>query len=249
MKPGILLITLISFTIVTANPADTTSDKWPKVRSRGSIMRVTMENLASLRYAYNKRLRVKSGLFGTITVKFRIDEHGKVCYSEVVRSTVKDSVLEEIIRNKITRWNFDSIDVPGDTTEVVYPFVFQQHQSWFEVKVLDVDRDKFGSRNSRSIVQTMYDNFYKLEKIFCRESEKKSATVKVKITVDCKGKITSTVLQDMSKTAPDFDNIIKNIRKWKFGRDNSSKNYAEFPYTFTFTKKKCGKKSSAAGRK
>lgn len=95
-------------------------------RSKASIMRVVMQNIAALRYAYNKRLRDKPGLTGKITVKFAIDEFGKVIFTQVVESTMGDSELEVTVKEKISRWVFEKIDKPGDVTEVVYPFVFSQ---------------------------------------------------------------------------------------------------------------------------
>ncbi len=95
-------------------------------RSKASIMRVVMQNLAALRYAYNKRLREKPGLKGKITVKFAIDEFGKVIFCQVTESTMADQELETAISDKIKRWVFEKIDKPGDVTEVIYPFVFSQ---------------------------------------------------------------------------------------------------------------------------
>jgi TonB family protein len=95
-------------------------------RSKASIMRVVMQNIAALRHAYNKRLREKPGLKGKVTVKFAIDEYGKVIFCQVVESTMGDPGLEQEIADKIRRWIFEKIDKPGDVTEVVYPFVFSQ---------------------------------------------------------------------------------------------------------------------------
>jgi hypothetical protein len=95
-------------------------------RSRAMIMRVVNQNLAALRYAYNKRLREKPGLRGKITCKFAIDEFGKVIYCQVIETTMEDSELEADIVDKIKRWVFDKVDKPGDVTEIVYPFVFSQ---------------------------------------------------------------------------------------------------------------------------
>ena len=93
-------------------------------RNKASIMRVVMQNLSALRYAYNKRLREKPGLKGRITCKFAIDEYGKVLFCRVESSSMNDPVLEKEIVSKIRRWVFEKIDKPGDVTEVVYPFVF-----------------------------------------------------------------------------------------------------------------------------
>jgi hypothetical protein len=95
-------------------------------RSRASIMRVVMQNIAALRYAYNKRLREKPGLRGKITCKFAIDEFGKVVMCELVESTMADPQLETEVVDKIKRWAFEKIDKVGDVTEVVYPFAFSQ---------------------------------------------------------------------------------------------------------------------------
>jgi TonB family protein len=89
-----------------------------------AIMRVVMQNLSALRYAYNQRLREKPGLKGKITVKFVIDEFGTVMHCEVVESSMGDNLLEAKVTGKIIRWKFERIDKPGDITEVVYPFVF-----------------------------------------------------------------------------------------------------------------------------
>jgi TonB family protein len=93
-------------------------------RSKIEIMRVVMQNLGALRYAYNQRLREKPGLKGKIVVKFVIDEFGNVTYCEVVESSMGDNLLEAKVTGKIIRWKFERIDHPGDLTEVVYPFVF-----------------------------------------------------------------------------------------------------------------------------
>jgi outer membrane biosynthesis protein TonB len=95
-------------------------------RSRASIMRVVRQNMASLKYAYNGRLREKPGMKGKITIKWAIDEFGKVLFCKVVSSTIDDPIFEQIVVKKIKRWAFGKIDKPGDVTEVAYPFVFHQ---------------------------------------------------------------------------------------------------------------------------
>ncbi|MCL2218500.1 MAG: TonB family protein [Chitinispirillia bacterium] len=95
-------------------------------RSRASIQRVVMQNMAALRHAYSRRLRDKPGLSGTITVKFSIDEFGRVIYAEMVSSTMSDSELETTVVARVRSWVFEKIDKPGDVTEVTYPFAFAQ---------------------------------------------------------------------------------------------------------------------------
>lgn len=95
-------------------------------RTKASIMKVTMANLGFLRYAYQMRLREKSGLRGKITVKYAIDEYGKVIFTKVIESTVCDKILEKAVEDKIKNWIYCPIDNPGDVTEVIYPFIFSQ---------------------------------------------------------------------------------------------------------------------------
>jgi hypothetical protein len=95
-------------------------------RSKASIMKVVMEYLGDLKYAYNQRLREKPGLKGKITVKFAIDEFGVVIYCCVIDSTINDQKLENNFTANIWKWKFKKINKPGDVTEVIYPFVLSQ---------------------------------------------------------------------------------------------------------------------------
>jgi TonB family protein len=95
-------------------------------RSKAGIMRVVMQNISALRYAYSKRLKDKPGLKGVITVRFAIDDFGKVIHCSIVKSDMDDSELEESVRDRISRWAFEKIDKAGDVTEVTYPFAFSQ---------------------------------------------------------------------------------------------------------------------------
>jgi len=93
-------------------------------RSTINIARIIYQSTSSLEYAYTHRLENIQGLKGTQTVKWMIDEFGKVTLCEVVNSTLYDLHLETVMINKIKRWSFGRINKPGDTTEVIYPFVF-----------------------------------------------------------------------------------------------------------------------------
>jgi hypothetical protein len=95
-------------------------------RSKASIMRTTMENLAGLRYAYNKRLRERPGLKGMIIINFKIISSGKVVSSRSVEATLIDDIMQKDITERIANWKFDKIEQPNDTTEVTYPFYFSK---------------------------------------------------------------------------------------------------------------------------
>lgn len=93
-------------------------------RSKADIMRTVRANLASLKYAYNKRLKANPGMGGKVTVKWAIDEFGNVLHCRIVSSKINDPVFEKEIIRKIKAWSFGRIKIPGDVTEVTYPFVF-----------------------------------------------------------------------------------------------------------------------------
>ncbi|MBD3419811.1 MAG: AgmX/PglI C-terminal domain-containing protein [Chitinivibrionales bacterium] len=93
-------------------------------RNRAGINRVVRRNMMALRFAYNKRLKARPGLRGKITVKFAINEFGKIIFCDVLCSTVNDAALEEQVAAVLGRWRFDKIDLVGDVMTVVYPFAF-----------------------------------------------------------------------------------------------------------------------------
>lgn len=95
-------------------------------RSRKNIMRTIFDNIAALRYAYNKRLKEKSDLAGKILVKFSINYKGKVLTCEVVDATLKDEILHKVIVGKIKKMKFGEIPFPNDITVVYYPFIFSK---------------------------------------------------------------------------------------------------------------------------
>ena len=94
-------------------------------RTKPEIFRTAMINIKSLRINYCKRLIDKPNLEGNIAVLFRIISSGKVIMSSIYLSTVKDSILENIISNDITTWIFPKTTFNNDTTEAIYPFVFK----------------------------------------------------------------------------------------------------------------------------
>lgn len=93
-------------------------------RSKADIMRTVRSNLASLKYAYRRRLKANPAIGEKITLKWAIDEFGNVLYCSIIESKLNDPVFEKVILQKIRSWAFGKINVPGDVTEVTYPFLF-----------------------------------------------------------------------------------------------------------------------------
>jgi len=87
------------------------------VRTRANIQSVVTQNFAALRYAYNQRLRENPNLTGKITVRFAINEFGRVIFDRVVESTVSDSALEATVVSRVKGWQFGKVNNPGDIIE------------------------------------------------------------------------------------------------------------------------------------
>lgn len=98
-----------------------------EMRTRASIYQtVNKESTGSLRNAYNRKLKAGMKIDGKITVKFAIDNNGKVMFCSIVSSTLNSSNFEKEIVTGIKAWKFDRIYSPGDICEVVYPFIFSR---------------------------------------------------------------------------------------------------------------------------
>lgn len=96
------------------------------VRSNKSTQQSLMHIMASIRYAYNKRLKERPDLQGKIVLKFKITGTGDVISCKVIEATLTDEQLQKNVINRIVKCKFDTIDPVTDTTEVVYPFVFSR---------------------------------------------------------------------------------------------------------------------------
>lgn len=93
-------------------------------RSMASIRRDVMRNMGALRHAYNRRLRERPNLRGTITITFSINASGQVTNATMESATTNDAQLERIVLDRVRNFNFEQIDIPGDVTTVTYPFAF-----------------------------------------------------------------------------------------------------------------------------
>lgn len=102
------------------------STKYYPYRTRASIMKTVMKNVGNLRYCYNRYLRNGEDFKGKVTVKFAIDEYGKIIFISVINQTVNKKEFEEELVRIIKEWKFKRLHNTGDVTEVVYPFVFSR---------------------------------------------------------------------------------------------------------------------------
>ena len=101
-------------------------------RSKSGVHRVFMQNVASLRYAYNRRVRANPDLYGgMIRVKLAVDESGNVILAQIIEGEypkscpkINDTEFENTVIERVKNWKFGQIDVSGDVTEVIYPFSF-----------------------------------------------------------------------------------------------------------------------------
>lgn len=94
-------------------------------RSPKDTYRTIRNNMASLKYAYYRQLKITPQMGDQIKLKWAIDELGNVIHCKVVSSKINNPEFEKVIIRKISAWTFDTTDIPGDVTEVTYPFVFR----------------------------------------------------------------------------------------------------------------------------
>lgn len=232
----IIFIFLLSSLIIFADSTSTKNEALTGGRSKASIMRTVMQNLAALRYAYNRRLRVKPNIFGKITVKFAINEYGKVVSSKVVNNTINDQIFGDTVAYKVSRWTFDTIPKPGDITEVVYPFVFSTSDD--DEQLLELRSTLKGSRNSDKLFKALKRKEIKLEQIHYSNFSEEPGKIKLKFKINNSGKIiyleseSSTISNDFASA------IIDAINLWKFRKDRKSEIVTEFNFTFFFKKAK-----------
>lgn len=81
--------------------------------------------MKNIRKLYNERLRIKS-INGRIDTKFYVLGNGEVVNPLIVKSTINDTIFENIVIKEIDSWRFDRIKPKDDTTEVNYPFIFRK---------------------------------------------------------------------------------------------------------------------------
>jgi hypothetical protein len=210
------------------------------VRNKLKVKKDILQNLASLRYEYHNRLRNKPYLEGKIVVKFSIDEMGKVVFCHILASTMNDSIFEAIVVNKIKSWNFDRINKPGDTTEIVYPFNFSETNLSTKQNLKFVQDSPISNlRSNNNILKIIMQNLPTLRYAFnsrLREKPKLSGTIIAKIAIDEFGKVIYTEVVKTTINDSIFETaVVKEIKSWNFGHIDNPGDVTEIEYPFLFT--------------
>lgn len=91
---------------------------------RSVIKRIIRKNLGDINYCYERRLNVRPHLSGTFEAKFSIGANGQVLMSSILKSTLRDSKLDQCIKNSIKSWRFPK-PLGGTVVNVNYPFVLK----------------------------------------------------------------------------------------------------------------------------
>lgn len=95
-------------------------------RSSADIMAVVLRNISSLRAIYDQAVKKDSRLKGIIKFKLVINQSGSIVSVVVLATSTGKPDFDKQITTAIKSWQFGKTDKPGDVTEVVYPFTFQQ---------------------------------------------------------------------------------------------------------------------------
>lgn len=89
------------------------------------IRRVVRENMAQIKYCYERELTRTPGLYGKVTMKWIINGNGKVSKASVAETQMKNKTVEDCMARRIRGWNFPK-PKGGGIVVVTYPFVFKK---------------------------------------------------------------------------------------------------------------------------
>jgi TonB family protein len=93
-------------------------------RNPATVHKAVSMYKSTLNRMYSKHLREKPGTSGEITVKFTIDEFGKVISLQKLKSTMNDSEFENTVLSIMKEWDFFRVGIPGDITEIIFVFLY-----------------------------------------------------------------------------------------------------------------------------
>lgn len=89
------------------------------------VEQIVARNKGQIAYCYELGLQRNSSLKGRVTSHFEIGPRGNVVVSKIAGSSIKSSIVEDCIANKIKNWKFPS-PVGGVQVSVNYPFMLQR---------------------------------------------------------------------------------------------------------------------------
>jgi TonB family protein len=95
-------------------------------RSRESIRDTISSHMGELKSLFVKNLKTNPNSSGQIIVKFKIAQSGRVIFAQVKEASIQDESFQKNVLDNMRKWNFGEIEKPSDTTEVIYPFVFNK---------------------------------------------------------------------------------------------------------------------------
>jgi TonB family protein len=93
-------------------------------RDRASVMRGIMANLGRLRKLFDEFYDPKSVTNLKVVANFKIDHLGNVISSSILESNSNNSSFDMEILTVVNSIKFESIEHIGDTSIIVYPFIF-----------------------------------------------------------------------------------------------------------------------------
>ncbi|HVJ64530.1 MAG TPA: AgmX/PglI C-terminal domain-containing protein [Bdellovibrionota bacterium] len=91
---------------------------------RSEVDAVVRQNLAQIRFCYNRGLRSHPDLSGRVTSNFVIGGDGRVKTSNIRQSSLGVAAVEDCIRDKVASWSFPKPRGGGEVT-VNYPFMLR----------------------------------------------------------------------------------------------------------------------------
>jgi len=113
-EPGDLRLAMVK-SVVKAPPI---SEEQPDLAVIEEMLR---QRRSQIRSCYERSLKHNAELAGTVTLRLRLDDAGRVAASAVDSETLADPAVGRCLRNEAAGWSFPG----GRNATIVYPFVFR----------------------------------------------------------------------------------------------------------------------------
>jgi TonB family protein len=94
--------------------------------SRSEVDAVVKQNLAQIRFCYNRGLRAYPDMSGRVVSNFVIAADGKVKTSRIKQSSLGAAEVENCIKSKVASWAFPQPRGGGEVV-VNYPFLLRSN--------------------------------------------------------------------------------------------------------------------------
>jgi TonB family protein len=208
-------------------------------RSQESIQRTMNGKMVGFQYAYNVRRNNKPDLSGKITVKFAINESGKVIFVQMVESTMNDPEFEKTIVDGIRDFQFEKIGKPNDVQETAFLFNFSPQQQVQAQQQQTGNSALTGGRSRASIQSVVMQHMAALRHAFNRRLRDKpglSGKIAVKFAINEFGSVISASVVESTMNDPELEKVVvEKVKSFQFEKIDKPGDVTDVTYPFVFS--------------